>query len=247
MKIRNLMASAMVLAIASYGTIAAATIIISDDFEGYADTAALNAVWPIGAGTESQTFLDTTPDGSQAVAITQASVARSQSFSNVIPTESQPLRVAFDLYDPDPTINANQYIQLRAAPLTQLIALGKSNLAGGEGPADPTKWQARIAFDSLNWFNLDADRSAGRTEFEMLVYPDRVTFFVNGTEDRTVAMGPGTIGSGFASLWLGSTTAGTIAGTVYYDNVLVQQIPEPSTAILLGLAGLGLVSFRKRS
>jgi len=41
-----------------------------------------------------------------------------------------------------------------------------------------------------------------------------------------------------------SLTTGT--GTAYFDNYVIQQVPEPATLGCLGLAGMGLLARRRR-
>ncbi len=52
--------------------------------------------------------------------------------------------------------------------------------------------------------------------------------------------------SGGVTLQLTATNGGTPGTTVYYDNVSVSVVPEPAAFCLLGLAGLGLVSIRRK-
>jgi len=66
------------------------------------------------------------------------------------------------------------------------------------------------------------------------------------TFDFTTTAGPNV--SGGVTLQLGATTAAITgsAAHMFYDNVSVSVIPEPASATLLGLAGLGLLGALRR-
>src|SRR5690348_11359960 len=67
----------------------AATLIV-DNFESYADTAALDAVWTVRVGNNTQTFLDAGPAGStntsKTVHTTNRQGRRDRSFTPTLPT-----------------------------------------------------------------------------------------------------------------------------------------------------------------
>lgn len=79
------------------------------------------------------------------------------------------------------------------------------------------------------------------------------TFYTAATWDLDGAQAPGAVpltdGIGLRLFVAASNTAGTIGeGALYFDNLSVSAVPEPSTyAALAGLGALGLVGWRRRT
>lgn len=231
--------------LAAAATASAATI-IQDDFESYADTTALNAVWPAGVGTATTTYLEVgangpTWPGEKCVRHTLAAARRDRNFTDTPVTGSGYLVWQFDYYDfvgnaSDP----RQYAQILAkdpnGALAQLISLGQYNAATSQ---NSNKYQARVAFGGPNWFNLNTDRSVGWHTFKAVIYATTVDFYVDGVLDTAgVAHTNGTWYQ--ARIGSGSSSAG---GEARYDNYLVEYVPEPAA---FGLFVLGLGLLRRR-
>jgi hypothetical protein len=229
----------------------AATILV-DNFESYADTAALNAAWPVGAGNDTVTFLDAGPAGStntsKTVHTTNRQGRRDRTFTPTLPTAAEPLVVSYDLYDAGGDNSANEYNQILAFDpanaLTQLISMGKStNVDMGE-TANPNKYQARVAFPphasgGVNWFPLNANRSIGWHTFTAEIFPTTVNFYVDGILDTANVSRAGGVGNAFSTIRLGSGLSSR-AEVGYYDNVGITTgvVPEPGTVTMLSLGGL---------
>lgn len=239
----------------SVASTASAAVLLQDDFESYADTAALDAAWPIADRTTNPsggpaTFLDSGPAGSTNTSKTihnTTRTSRSRFFPNTAPTAAEPLVMSLDIYDSNAAdTGINQYAQIRAfndaSALTQLISLGISSL----GP-DDTNYQARVAFGSVNWISLNADRSTGWHSFTAEIFPDSVNFYVDGVLDTTVTGITGGVGDSFSQMFAGPTGLSNRAEEGYYDNVLVQSVPEPTALAALGLGGLALLVRRRRA
>ncbi len=226
-----------ILAVAASTSVAAAGF-IDDDFESYADTAALNAAWPVTSGTDTDTFLDVDPldPANQVVNDTTATSRRSQAFGPY----TGALVWSFDFYDTvGSSANPRNYGQLLSQAsgggLNELLAMGMYNAAGPVH--DATKYQARVAFGGPNWFNLTTDRSVGWHNFKAVIGLSTIDFYVDGVLDTAGVSHDGVewyearIGSGLSSA----------GGAALYDNYVVT--PEPGS---LALLALGLVALRRR-
>ncbi len=216
--------------------------VFMDNFDSYADQAALNASWtPQGTAMT----LATDQFESSPKSIYQGTVAQ-QSWKNVPAADQVALRdidFSFDFYDPNGTGSlARTYgmIYSRAGNnwadgLNQILAIGKYN-----GLAT-TKYSGRIAFGSLNWFSLDAatspDRSVGwhtaRIQGDGATAPT-LTFSIDGAVGKTVTLtqAQGDVIMNFVVMGSGLTST----HGMWYDNVEVA--PDPATLALLGLGGL---------
>ena len=154
--------------------------VIHDDFESYADTAALNAVWPKTVGTDADTYLEVgangpTWPGEKCVHNTTVAARRDYLFTPFVLT-SGTFVWQFDYYDfVGNATDPRQYGQLLAEDdvggLSQLVAMGQYNAATNH---NPNKYQARVALGSLNWFNLNTNRSVGWHTFMAVIDLDVV-------------------------------------------------------------------------
>jgi MYXO-CTERM domain-containing protein len=232
---------------------ASAAEVFSDNFDGYADDTALNAVWPLAGGTSADSFLATDPNDAtnkfvQETAATANNLGRrDRSFTPFVPTSTTPLTFNFTYIDQTGTASGiRQYNQVLAnnasAGLSQLIAMGEYNNATSQ---DNGKYQARVAFGSDNWFNLNADRSAGPHDFTEEIFSDHVNFYVDGVLDTTKAYNADVSG-GFYQVRIGSGLS-SLNGGAGFDNysVSTDAVPEPAALGLLGLGSLALLRRRR--
>ncbi len=235
-------------ALAAIGGAASAQFI--DDFDSYADQAAFNAVWS-GASPMSLTNNNWV---SAPNSIYQGTVAQ-QSYRHLgtsIPL--QQLYFSFNFYDERGTASlARTYgmVYSRAGDqwtgsLQQIIAVGKYNTIA------TTKYNARIAFGSLNWFVLDApgapDRSVGWHKAEVIggvdpVDPSKaqVSIFIDGILGKTVT---GLANVDFNWVVMGSGLSSTHG--MYFDDVVVAPIPEPASMALAGVGLASILGLRRR-
>jgi hypothetical protein len=240
-----------VLSVGALSTVTEAAVIFADDFESYADTTALNAVWTRGAGTDTDTYLSVGPAGSTNTSDTvrhdNRIGRRDRNFAPALPTADAPVVVEFDFYDDNAEVgigdNAyNQLLAFSGTTLTQLVAMGKSNLTATD---DPTKYQARVAFNSSNWLTLNATRSVGWHTFRAEIFSNEVDFYVDGVADvQNVAITGSTFGDGFSQARIG-TGLSSRAEVSYYDNYSVSVVPEPASLAALSVAGLALMRRRR--
>lgn len=233
-----------VLVAAALMVSAASAQYINDDFESYADTNALNAVWPITSGTAADTFLDVDPTDplNQVVNDTIVTSRRSQGFGPHTVSGAATFIWSFDYYDfvgntADPRNYGQLLSQASGGGLNELLAMGQYNAAGPVH--NRGKYQARVAFGGPNWFNLNADRSVGWHNFTAVIGASTVDFWVDGVLDTA---GVPHNGVEWYEARIGSALS-SAGGAALYDNYLVT--PEPASLALLALGAFA--ALRRRS
>lgn len=250
MKKLLLLSAALVL-----GTGLVATADMSDNFDSYADKAAFDAVWTPTSGGGMLLITDQpVPPVSPPNMIYQTTAAL-QSRRAVAPVAAGDLYFKFDFYDERGTGSLARTYGMAYGRggagawtdgLTQIIAVGKYN-----GIAT-TKYSARVAFGSSNWFNLDLgpDRTVGWHTAEVFGNLDTATydFYIDGIFSGSAPMG----NQGVVFNWAVMGSGLTSTHGMYFDNVFlgekpVEPIPEPMSMALagLGLAAVGAIRRRR--
>ena len=254
------------LALQSGASLLLAQTIFSDNFDGYADQAAFNAVWNVGL-TGGGATLSTEQAFSPAQSAKQGTTAQASGhdITPVWGTSAQPLLWSFRFYDSTQTANLRQFASIRdnAPALAQLVALGtyndttltKDRYTGLSVTAAQlnTYYACRVAFaPGPNWFILNGPgaptRSTGWHELSAVFTDTEVQFFVDGVNaltGLTTSYASAAGGISFDRVTIGSGLS-SANGVAYYDNVLVQVIPEPSAIALLGLGCTAFLSLRRR-
>ncbi len=262
MKIKIAILMAATLAFAA-STQAQGNILWQDDFESYANTAALS-------GPYTQIFpaapamLDTTKgyQSNQSVHFGTPGVNNERRMyinipgGPVTPTDQAPLKLEF-WTDLDTAIwSTRQYIEIRgysggeygSGTLNQLIALGFTSSG-----VDTTRINQRVVagYTGTQWGNLTdtyatratiADPNNDWTKLAMVLYHDKVEFYVNDNLDTTQTKAAGLA---FDSIVIGSGLS-SAGADVWFDNLTV-IVPEPSSLALSLLGGFGLLAmFRRR-
>ena len=236
---------------------ATATTIFSDDFESYADTTAMNAVWSNGGSATLDGGLGN-PGQSLAHPGTSGSFSggntNSVSFAGLTPSATQPIIYTADIYDDGTSANKRVTAGLRAAAAANLFEMGMYN--------SPNHYAYRAVLPGPSWgafTNITDDGGAsienepiqGWHRYQLVLDGATATFtldlgstgIINATEVVNVAFnaanpvdiirlgGPSDLGSG--------------GGGANFDNISLVQIPEPTTLVLASLAGICVLGRRK--
>ena len=239
---------------------ASATTIVSDDFESYADTAALGGTWSLTEGTldsglgnpgNSMNHPGTTPS------FTGGNV-NSVSFAAVVPGPGETLVFEADIYDDGTSANKRVTAGLRNTSAANLLEMGMYN-----SPAHYAIRAVNLDGISPSWVAFDnmvddAGESivnapvAGWHTFRAEISTAGIVFTVDlngdGNINGTFATSPPT-SAGFNIIRLGGPSGfSSGGGGANFDNVslILTEIPEPGSAVLLaGMVGLGILKRRK--
>jgi hypothetical protein len=269
MKNRILVAAVAALVV-SASSVRAQTIFF-DNFDGYADQAAMNAVWnvglaPTGVGLTLSTEQAFSPSQSAKAPGTTTAYTMAHDITPCWGLNSAPLTWSFEFYDSTQTANLRQFASIRdnSPGLAQLVAIGayndttltKDRYTGLSVTAADlnTYYAVRVAFaPGPNWFILNGPgaptRSTGWHELKAVFYGTTVDFFVDGVNalsglSTSYAASAGAISFDRVTVGSGLSSAN---GAGYYDNVMV-VIPEPSSMVLSLLGGLGIMwGLRRRT
>jgi hypothetical protein len=235
---------------------APATVFLNENFDSYADQAALQAAWPVSGTATTLLKNDQSASPSQALEGLTTATRNIHSIGEVGFLNASTDTVIFRLnfYDSSATTAAyRQYSELidgAASSSGQLYALGLNNNIAS------TKYMARIlgadGGSGLNaFFKLDGagspDRSTGWHTLEADISDTSVNYYVDSILSKTVDITALTDRS-FDSVRVGSNlSAGAVA---YFDDVQVERVavPEPSALALglLGAAGCLVARFRRK-
>ncbi|HOB99517.1 MAG TPA: PEP-CTERM sorting domain-containing protein [Verrucomicrobiota bacterium] len=241
-----------------------AQTVFYDNFDGYADQAAFNAVWNVGVtGGGLILSSDQAYSGSQSVQQDLTGKASGIDITPVSGSDAAPLEWSFRFYDSTQAGNLRQFATIRdnSPALAQLVAVGAyndttltKNLFTGTSvtAADlNTYYACRVAFaPGPNWFILNTEgvptRSTGWHEIKAVFSDTTVDFYVDGAlgmADVQYAAAAGAIT--FDRLTVGSGLS-SANGAASYDDVKVTVIPEPTTLALLGLGALAFLGRARR-
>ena len=248
------------LMVAALPCLATATTIVAEDFESYADTAALGGVWSLGDGT-----LDTA-NGNPGQSLDHPGTAGSFSggntntlgFAEVAPSGGQRLIYSADIFD-DGSIENNRTTAglRRAAPAGNLIEMGMYNSPSHYayrvilfGAGDPS-W---VAFSNLvddSGSPIDNQAFEGWHRFTAEVTPTQVDFTLDlnadGNINATASVPISPVDLGFDIVRLGGPSdLSSAGGGVKFDNISLTLVPEPASA-LLALLALAPMMRRRRT
>lgn len=256
------MKRAFVLATSASVLLAASTVgfaqIVNEDFESYPDTAGLLVGWPGGPAT-----LDTVNGNPGQSAAHPGGLVNARSFTQVNPTNAQPLLFSADIYDDGLSANKRMSAGLRhLAPAENLVELGMYN-AGVHyvfravlfASTDPISSGGQASYGK---FNLGVDGAGadlnrptqGWHRFAALIGDTQITFtldlFADGTIDATETINATPTAIGWDNIRFGGISGlSSPGGGANFDNIRLEIIPEPASAMLLAV-GSGLTLMRRR-
>ena len=224
----------------------ASTVYIDDNFESYADTAAMQAVWGSdGLGT-LDTAMGLSPTNCMAhPAGTDNIIALG---ADLIPSDAEPVVLSGAIYD-DAAGNKRFTIGMRSLSTFPLFEMGMYNSLAGEN------YYARVStFPGANpsWMAMPGSipATAGWHMWEATFTASAVTVTLDilsdGTIDSTLVVplsGDYTTGLGAVRLG-GPSSLSSAGGGGFFDDIYLAQVPEPASLALLALGGLALIRRR---
>jgi PEP-CTERM motif len=249
MKVTRLTSLASLVALALSAGNAPAATIFSDNFDSYADTAAMQAVWgAAGAGTLSTT---TAYSGSQSMAHPGGADNTHNLAADLIPTDANPVILSGKIYD-DGAGNKRYSIGFRSLATFPLFEMGNYNAVSGQS------YYARInsfpGGGSPDWVSLGAGSGTeGWHTFRAKFTGSSVNISVDLKSDGSIdgSYNFNLLGSygapGLGVLRLGGpSNLSSPGGGGNFDDISVEVVPEPTSFLLLGLGGIfALVNLRR--
>lgn len=253
---------ALTLLVAALPCVAAASTIVSEDFESYADTAALGGVWNLGDGTLDTAFgnpgqsLNHPGTGGSFTGANTNSI----SFPGVYPGPGETLILQGDIYDDNNSNNERNSIGLRTAAGANIIEMGHYNSPShyairtvlfGAGSAG--SW---VAFPNIvddagdpvaaetpveGWHTYTAEITDSQVTFKLDLNGDgniNSTLVANITQNGAFLFDQIRLG--------GPSDLGSVNGGVKFDNISLTLVPEPAAG-LLALLALAPMAVRRRS
>lgn len=256
----------LALGIAAIGVSAAqAGFSFFDNFEGYADTAAMTApgAWGDGqdAGQSPAGTLATSGGNPGQGMLHNGGETNRHAIPALSPAAGQPLVWEFDFVDPGTSSNRRITGGLRVGTSATILEMGSYNNAdnpdnpGGPNVAGYAYRTVSIggpAGDAGGWFVWPGNPSvtAGTHHFRATILPTSITFDLDlgadGTIDTTSTISTNdTSAVGWTVMRIGGPSDLSSAGAGgVFDNVSLQQVPEPGALVLLGLGALAMLRRR---
>lgn len=231
-----------------------AATIVMEDFESYADDAALAGVWSLGDGSLDNVLAN--PGQSLYHPGTGASFSgantNSISFAEVAPGPGEKLIFSADIYDNGASANKRTTAGLRKAAGANIIELGMYNSPSHYayrsilfGPGDPS-W---VAFSNIvddDGMPIDNEPVAGWHRFSAVISETNIDFSLDlnadGVINATASVAIAPVDPGFDIIRLGGPSdLSSGGGGVNIDNVSLVRTPEPNAiglALVLGSCGV---------
>lgn len=233
-------------------TLALATTIVSEDFESYADSAALGGTWALGDGTLDTGFGNPGQSLFHPGTATSFSGGNTNSISlaGVYPGPNEALILTGDIYDDGANENKRTTIGIRGP--AGILEMGMYNnpshyairsvlfASAAPGPGGYAAFPDAPPFEQAN------GAVEGWHTFQAIITDSDVTFTLDlqgdGSIESTLSFPLTAAGAGgFTAIRLGGPSdVSSGGGGVFFDNISLTLVPEPTSAViaLLGVAGL---------
>lgn len=227
---------------------AKAVVLLQDDFESYADTAGMNAAWngaPVGLGTLDQ--VEGNPGQSM---LHPGGTTNKRVFAETIATDAMPITWEFDfLWDGAGNKRLSGGLRDNGVGANNgILEMGYYNAAvEGSGFAyrtvflpGSTGWHlfpnAATLADAGTWLHFKATIKASEIIFEVVGN--------KASSSATVPANSTGITWDIARFG-GPSDLSSAGGGGNFDNLLIQQVPEPASLVLLASAGLMMIRRRR--
>jgi hypothetical protein len=221
-----------------------ANVIVSENFDSYNNTAEMQANWgSTGLGT-----LVGGGNGGNAASHPGGTVNSwiGSSFA-LTPTDARPVILTADIFDDASSSNKRMTVGLRNGA-NPLFEMGMYNSGGGQywvrfvNTYGSENWQVIIPDQApvAGWHRFSATFTGSSATVTLDLNADGTidgTFFSNGTPSANP----------FVDLRFGGpSNLSSAGGGALFDNITLQQVPEPSSMALCGVCLAGLAGYRRR-
>lgn len=223
------------------------TVIVADDFESYADTTAMQAVWgAAGTGT-----LDTVVGNPGQSMLFPGGAQNQQTIATLQATPANPIVYTVDIYDDGASANKRTTAGLRSASVANLIEMGMYNSPSHYAVRAVLPGPSWVAFSSivddlgnpLNGDGLNVPVIGWHT-YQVTLDGTNATFTLDlngdGNINATAVLAAAWHANGIDTVRLG-TGLSSAGGSANFDNVSLEVVPEPASLALLGLGGLAML------
>ena len=228
----NLFLFAVVVAIQNVS----AQMIVNEDFESYADTAAMLANWSGGPGVLVSTNGNT---GNSAYHLGGTVNNWAGSAISLTPSSSESIILRADIYDDASSAVGRMTVGLRngADPLFEM----------GHYNSFTTEYAVRVLsiYGSPSWVAFpDVTRTTGWNRYEAIFTGSDLTITLDigadGSIDSTLHYTGAPSANPFTDLRFGGPSNLSSAAPGWFDNIQLQvvSVPEPTALVLGGLGGL---------